>query len=330
MSDPTPPLSYTFETVPRPEVFVAAPSRSRPYWLHLLLLLATILTTLIVGAQVADNFRHRLPALTFGDGYLPLFHPLWIWHHPAILLTGIPFSASLMGILLAHEMGHFIFCEKNNVFATLPFFIPAPTPLGTFGAFIRIKSRIRSRQALFDIGIAGPIAGFVLAVPLLILGMALSQPLPPTIIESRYDVGFPAIFHLANWLVALFGHHAGPLQHLCLHPIAVAAWFGMLATALNLLPGGQLDGGHIVYAYSPRAHKWFTRGSIAVLVGLSVFWPGWFVWAVILGFTGWRHPAVPAWPELDGGRRKLALVAILLLALTFCPQPFLGQGWLGN
>jgi membrane-associated protease RseP (regulator of RpoE activity) len=327
MSDPTHPLSYTFEIPAHPEVYSVARAPRRPYWLHILLLLMTVLTTLIVGAQLAFNFSHRLPALSFGDGYMPLFHPMWLWQHPSALLMGIPFSATLMGILLSHEMGHFVYCEKYRVEATLPFFIPAPTPLGTLGAFIRIKSPIRSRQALMDIGVAGPIAGFVVAVPLLFLGLALSKPLPPIDATSRYDVGFPPIFILANHVIALFRHTQAPLDHLCLHPVAVGAWFGMLATALNLLPGGQLDGGHIIYAFAPRAHKWVTRATIGVLVALTYFWPGWFVWAVILGATGWRHPAVPVWPELDPPRRRLAFVALLLLALTFVPQPFLGQGW---
>jgi membrane-associated protease RseP (regulator of RpoE activity) len=286
-----------------------------------------MVTTLIVGAQLHDNFQRRLPAFTLGDGFMPLFHPLWIWQQPSRLLMGIPFSVALMAILLAHEFGHFLLCEKYRVNATLPFFIPAPTLIGTMGAFIRIKSPIRSRRALFDIGVAGPIAGFVVAVPLLLVGLALSKPLAPASGVESLGIGFPAVFHLAHWMVTASSPSAVPLGRLALHPIAVAAWVGMFATALNLLPGGQLDGGHIIYSVAPRAHKWVSRISVGVLALLSCFWFGWLVWAAILGVTGWRHPPVPAWPELDSRRRTLALIPVILLVLTIVPAPILGQGW---
>jgi membrane-associated protease RseP (regulator of RpoE activity) len=327
MSDPSQPLSYTFEVPPRREVFVVTRRKPRPYWLHLLLLLGTMLTTLIVGAQLQENFRHGLPAFTLGSELMPLFRPTWIWQHPTRLIMGVPFSAALMTILLAHELGHFLLCEKYGVNATLPFFIPAPTLIGTMGAFIRIKSSIGSRRALFDIGIAGPIAGFVVAIPLLLLGLALSKPLVPVIGKESLDVGFPLVFHIAHRVLAAVSGNAIPLRQLALHPIAVASWVGMFATALNLLPGGQLDGGHIIYAVAPRAHKWITRTTVIVLALMSAFWLGWMVWAVILGVTGWRHPAVAPWPNLDPRRRAISLVAVALLLLTIVPAPILGQGW---
>jgi membrane-associated protease RseP (regulator of RpoE activity) len=298
--------------------------------LHLLLLLLTLLTTLIVGARLQFNFDHNLPAFTTETFALPLFPLKWIWHQPSRLVMGIPFCTTLMGILLAHEMGHYLLCEKNRVFATLPFFIPAPTLIGTLGAFIRIKSPIRSRQALFDIGIAGPIAGFLIALPVLFWGLALSKPMPAGASASLLDFGYPLIFRVSHQLLALVVPRAPALENLYLHPIAVAAWVGMFATALNLLPGGQLDGGHIVYAFSPRAHKWVTRICIAVLVPLGMFyWAGWLVWAVILGFTGMRHPNVPKWPDLDPTRRGLAWLALLMLALTFVFAPFHGASLVG-
>ena len=326
MSDPSQPLAYTFEVVPRPEVMAVAQRQKRPYWLHLLLLLLTMLTTLIVGAQLYDNFLHGLPPFTPGNEFIPLFSPKWILQHPIRLLMGVPFSAALMSILLAHEMGHFLWCEKYGVRATLPFFIPAPTLIGTMGAFIRIKSPIRTRQALFDIGVAGPIAGFVVALPVLLLGLALSKPLVPTMGRESFDVGFPLIFQIGHWLLA--SRQSVPLRQLALHPIAVAAWAGMFATSLNLLPGGQLDGGHILYAVAPRAHRAVTIATVGVLAVLSVFWIGWLVWAVLLGITGWRHPAVAPWPELDAGRLALTVGVVLLLVLTFVPAPIVGQGWL--
>jgi len=329
MSDPPQPLSYTFQVVDRPEIAAAAHRTNRPYWLHLLLLLLTMLTTLTVGAQLYENYRHGLPAFTIGSEILPLFSPRWIWQHPSRLLLGVPFSAALMTILLAHEMGHFILCERYGVEATLPFFLPAPTLIGTMGAFIRIKSPIRSRKALFDIGIAGPIAGFAFAAPLLLVGLVMSHPMGAASSgKESFDLGFPLVFHIAHRLLAAFGMDGTPLQALSLHPIAVAAWVGMLATALNLLPGGQLDGGHIVYAVAPRAHKWVTRVTVIVLAALSGFWLGWLIWAVFLGFTGWRHPAVPVWPGLSPKRKALAFLAFAMLLITIVPAPILGQGWL--
>jgi Zn-dependent protease len=327
MSEPSQPVTYPFEVQSHPSAYVVTRRKVRPYWLHLLLLLLTTLTTLVVGAQIGDNFLRGLPAFALGDGFLPLFHPRWIWQHPSRLLLGVPFSATLMAILLAHEFGHFFLCEKYGVNATLPFFIPAPTLIGTMGAFIRIKSPIHSRRALFDIGIAGPIAGFVVALPLLLIGLALSRPLMTVIGVDSISIGFPAIFHLAHWIVTPASSGGVPLGRMALHPVAVAAWVGMFATALNLLPGGQLDGGHIIYAVAPRAHRWVSRVSVVILIVLSCFWIGWLVWALILGVTGWRHPPVAPWPELDSRRQRLSLVAVALLALTIVPAPILGQGF---
>jgi membrane-associated protease RseP (regulator of RpoE activity) len=329
MSNSTPPVSYTFEVSSYPQVFVAPPAPNRRYWLHILLLLITLFTTLVVGARLQYNFAHDLPAFTDDSVVLPLFHLQWLARHPSDIFLGIPFSLTLMGILLAHELGHFILARRNGVDATLPFFIPAPTLIGTFGAVIRIKSPIRSRQALFDIGIAGPIAGFLVAVPVLFWGLALSKPMPPTAFDSSLILGYPLIFNLVYRAVAPLMPHAAPLGSLYLHPVGVAAWVGMLATALNLLPGGQLDGGHITYAVAPRAHRWVTWASILALIPLGIhFWPGWLVWAVILGFTGLRHPNVPKWPPLDRNRRALALLAVLMLLLTFALTPI--RGFLGS
>jgi len=329
MSNSTPPVSYTFEVSSYPQVFAAAPAQRRRYWLHISLLLITLFTTLVVGARLETNFLHNQPAFSDDSVVLPLFHLKWLVRHPADILLGLPFSLTLMGILLAHELGHFIVAKRNGVDATLPFFIPAPTLIGTFGAVIRIKSPIRSRQALFDIGIAGPIAGFLVAVPVLFWGLALSKPMPPSALDSSLLLGYPLIFNIVYRAVAPLTAHPVALGSLYLHPVGVAAWVGMLATALNLLPGGQLDGGHITYAIAPRAHRWVTWASILVLIPLGIhYWPGWLVWAVILGFTGLRHPNVPKWPPLDGNRRALALLAVLMLVLTFALAPI--RGLLGS
>lgn len=323
MSDSHLPSSYTFEVPSYPQVFVAAPPVRRRWWLHILLLMLTLATTLVVGARLQYNFLHNLPAFTTDNVALPLFPVRWIAQQPSRLFMGIPFSLTLLGILLAHEMGHFVVAERNGVYATLPYFVPAPTLIGTFGALIRIKSAIPSRKALFDIGIAGPIAGFLVALPILLWGLALSKPMPPGTPSSALEFGYPLIFTLFHhWLVSVT-HHAGSLNALYLHPVGIAAWVGMFATALNLLPGGQFDGGHIVYAVAPRAHKWATRTTIGVLIPLGAyFWMGWWVWALILAFTGMRHPNVAPWPDIGPERRWLALTAVAMLVLTLVVAPF--------
>jgi membrane-associated protease RseP (regulator of RpoE activity) len=232
---------------------------------------------------------------------------------------------SLLGILTAHELGHFVYCVRRKVYATLPFFIPAPTLIGTLGAFIRIKSPIRSRSDLFDIGIAGPIAGFVVAVPVLFFGLMMSTPLPVGMPQSDVVFGSPLIFHLVHRALATMGNGTNAhftLSTLYFHPIAVAAWVGMFATSLNLLPGGQLDGGHIIFGVNPRLHRRITLLSIVILLPLSwYYWAGWLVWAIVLRMTGDRHPEVPHYPPLNKKRLLLAAFALLMLILTFSPLP---------
>jgi membrane-associated protease RseP (regulator of RpoE activity) len=226
----------------------------------------------------------------------------------------------LMLILLAHELGHYLYCEYYGVYATLPFFIPAPTLIGTLGAFIRIRSPIRSRTALFDIGIAGPIAGFVVATIVLMFALPLSRMMPGAA-HGDIDLGYPLIFRLL-W-AALGKSQSASLQSVYLHPTAIAAWVGMFATALNLLPGGQLDGGHIVFSIAPRAHKLISRLTILALIPMALyFWAGWLIWAILLRISGMRHPVVAEWPEVAGARRWLAVFALIMLVLTFAPAPF--------
>lgn len=333
MSDPTPPISYTFEVPAYPQVRSAAPTERRPYWLHILLLVLTTLATLVVGAQLQYNFIHDLPAFDSDTFAYSFLHPGSIIRSPHYLLTGIPFCVTLMSILLAHEFGHFLLCERYQVYATLPYFLPGPiiSPIGTFGAVIRIKSPIRSRKALFDIGIAGPIGGFLVALPVLFWGLALSRPVADGSVSSAADFGYPPIFYLVHRLLAPVVHDSAPLNALYLHPVAIAAWVGMLATALNLLPGGQFDGGHIIYAVAPRAHKWITRTTIALLIPMGIlFWPGWLLWAVILAFTGAKHPNVPKWPDIGKPRLWLSLLGLLMLVLTLALAPVRGYGVLSR
>ncbi len=243
MSDYPAPLPSNGDRPLPYQVFVARPLRRR-YWLHALLLVATLFTTLAVGARLQHNFKRLHPAYATDPDFLPLF---WALRQPSRLLLGVPFSLTLLGILLAHEMGHFLFCLRYRVRATLPFFLPAPTLIGTLGAFIRIRSPIPSRRALFDIGIAGPIAGFVVAVPALAVGMMLSREAPQIVAHSQLHFGHPLIFELMWSLLPLPNPAGGSLlTGIYFHPVAVAAWVGMFATALNLVPGGQFDGGHII------------------------------------------------------------------------------------
>jgi membrane-associated protease RseP (regulator of RpoE activity) len=297
-----------------PPVIVVRPPR-RPYLLHLALFLLTIFTTLIVGAHMQHNFNTGQPLFDTGEHLFPW---RWVFEDPQRLWMGVPFSLSLLGILFAHEMGHFVLAVRNRVYATLPFFIPAPTLIGTFGAFIQIKSRFQSRQALFDIGIGGPIAGFVVAIPITLVGILLSRPLPASAGEA--EIGYPLIFYLVQLLVP----NSAPLAAMLPHPVAIAAWVGMLATTLNLMPGGQLDGGHMLYALSPAWHARITKLTIIALLPLAYyFWSGWLIWAVALLVTR-RHPAVPLYPELEPSRRRLALLGFGIFVLTFVPAPFVG------
>lgn len=316
MSEIIPPVPRVETELPTVEVFLPRPAPRHRYWLHLLLLLLTFGTTMLVGTRLELNFLHGKPLFSFGEDVIPLFPIRMVWHDPRLILMGIPFSLTLMAILLTHEMGHYIYCVRYGVYATLPFFIPAPTLIGTMGAFIRIKSPIRSRTALFDIGIAGPIAGFLVATVVLLFSLPLSKPAPP--IQGDLVIGYPLIFHLLHWF--LWGQGSGwPLSRMLLHPMAIAAWVGMFATALNLLPGGQLDGGHIVYAVFPRAHKYITVLTIGILIPMAWLSPSWILWAALIAITGFRHPPVPTWPDLPPNRRLLALLALLMLVLTFAP-----------
>jgi membrane-associated protease RseP (regulator of RpoE activity) len=264
------------------------------------------------------NFRRGIPTLSLDDNFLSVFP--WALHHPTQLVLGIPFSFTLMLILFAHEMGHYLYCRHYGVDATLPFFVPFPSLFGTMGAFIRIKSPIGSRAALFDIGIAGPIAGFVFAMVALIAGLLLSKPLPTLALSPDLEFGYPLIFRIAHRVLGF----PLPLTRMNLSPVAIAAWVGIFATALNLLPGGQLDGGHIVFSISPSLHRIISGLTILILIPLGIYrWTGWILWAVLLAVSGMRHPMVPEWPGIRGRRRWLAVLAIIMLLLTFTPMPFM-------
>jgi len=249
-----------------------------------------------------------------------------ILNHPLDLLNGLPFAFTILVILLAHEMGHYLTCRYYGIDATLPYLIPAPppfNPFGTFGAVIKIRSRFPDRRQLFDVGIAGPLAGFIFIIPSLIIGLQLSTPFSladPS--QGTLEFGEPLIFHLAA--MAFFPGEAG--APISLHPIGWAAWFGMLATSINLLPIGQLDGGHIVYGlFGARIHRIISFVAFGALVGISFYsWPmlGYLLFALILIFIGFRHPRPGAeFPRLGRGRFLIALIALIIFVLTFMPVP---------
>ena len=298
-------------------------ARKDRVWLHVLLVLLTLGTTTIAGVDHYLAFQNN-----FASPSLSL----------SLIAHGLAYSLTILAILGSHEMGHYLACRYYGIDATLPFFLPAPLILtGTFGAVIRIRQPIFNKSALFDIGIAGPIAGFVVAVPALLLGLHWSTvshppsgPLPPNVVWLT--LGEPLLFKLASWLVW------GPLPDslsLNMHPVAFAAWFGLLMTALNLFPIAQLDGGHISYSVFGRRATWITYAGFLVALSLSLVSYSWVFWtvtiAVMLFMAGPRHP--PVMDEdvpLSKGRFWLALVALIIFALCFTPAPIQPMDLLGR
>jgi membrane-associated protease RseP (regulator of RpoE activity) len=269
--------------------------------------------------ELPPKFQHKLavPILLFIATALStaIFTPFGPWYAFGILL-----------ILGAHEFGHYFACRWHNVDCTLPFFLPAPfLPLtGTLGAVIRIREPFPSRRALFDIGVAGPLAGFVTLIPFLIVGVYWSTvDVVPPAGEFQLWLGEPYLF---RW-VARTIH--GPLVEgtdIVIHPLGFAAWFGMLATALNLLPFGQLDGGHIAYAVLGRRSWLVSVATLGLVITLAWFSQSWIVMAVLLTamsyFMGFRHPApLDDWTPLSPGRVLVALLALAILIGCFTPEP---------
>jgi membrane-associated protease RseP (regulator of RpoE activity) len=297
----------------------AAPTQSwrarDRYWINALLLLLTLGSTTLVGARLSANFQANRPAFEIDS---LVGSVLQIATTPRALLPGFWFSLPLLFILLAHESGHYFACQFYGVDASLPYFIPAPTFLGTLGAFIRIRAPIYSKRVLFDIGVAGPIAGFVALLPILAIGLAYSKVIPGIANQGDLVCGNPLLLRLLDRLI----FPGVPTADIYLHPAARAAWWGLLATALNLLPIGQLDGGHILYAFVGRRHKLLSKIFIAVLVPLGfLWWYGWLVWAGLLMFFGMRHPAIYDAARIGPGRTKLGWLALTIFLLSFTLAP---------
>jgi membrane-associated protease RseP (regulator of RpoE activity) len=302
---------------PLPAVGPPAPPAPRSRWgLAALLFLATLVTTTTLGAV-----WHRA-ALGEELSWVTPADAAAAWRDRAALGAGLAFSLPLLFILLCHEMGHYLACRRYGLPATPPFFLPAPWGLGTFGAFIRIKAPIRGKRELFDVGVAGPIAGFVALLPFLFYGIAESEPTELRVAEGGTPTVVLGSNLLMRWTIQALHPGLGAQMGLDLHPFALAAWVGLLATALNLLPLGQLDGGHILYAATGRLQRRLALPLWVALALASLLWPGWMMWCAIVLFMGLHHPPVrdEAAP-LGAGRRWIALLALALLLLCFMPVP---------
>jgi membrane-associated protease RseP (regulator of RpoE activity) len=295
--------------------------------LSIILCILTALTTTSTGALYMWNFRRGLPAFATASDFVPL---LWIFNHPGELVSGLSFSVTLLGILLAHEFGHWTLCARHRIMASWPYLLPAPTLSGTAGAVIRIRFGIPSLNALMDVGVAGPIFGFVLAIPATIVGLLLSKAAAGPTQQVLIQLNAPLTMQLFYWPMRLLVPSLPPIGDLVWHPVLIAAWVGLFITSLNLIPAGQLDGGHILYAISRRWHR---RATIIVPVLLLVagitLWIGWLLWGAILLIPAMRHPYVPPLPNLTGKRAGYGWIGLLMLALTFLPAPFADAGLLG-
>lgn len=283
-----------------------------------LLFLATVISTLAVGAQFARDYSQDVAPFT--DHYDPWRNLL----RPHALLAGLPFSFTLMTILLAHELGHFFACRYYGIAASYPYFIPFPSIFGTMGAFIRIRSPIVNRKALFDVGLAGPVVGFVFAVPALALAIAYSKVVPGAQSGAEISFGAPLLMEVLTRLL----RPGVEAQALLLHPVGQAAWVGLFSTGLNLMPIGQLDGGHILFSLSSENHRRISFLAVMALLALGYTgWAGWYMWAALSLLFGFRHPVLlDRWDPIDAKRRVWALAALGIFVLCFIPVPIVLHG----
>jgi membrane-associated protease RseP (regulator of RpoE activity) len=271
-----------------------------PY-LHIALFLLTFLSMLVAGALFQKGVD--------------------IFAEPWRIIEGLPFSLTLMVILLSHELSHYFTSRKHHTKATLPYFIPAPSLIGTFGAFIKMKSPITTRKALVDIGASGPIAGFILSVIAALVGLQYSRVVPITETAGGLRLGDSILFSLLTR--AVIGTPPESYDIL-LHPVAFAGWIGFFVTSMNLIPIGQLDGGHIAYAFLRERHRALSIGLVVVLVVLGLFfWELWALWGGLMIVLGLRHPPVIYWEvPLDRKRKIAGALAFIIFIITFMPSPF--------
>lgn len=271
-------------------------------WIHIILFIATFMSTLVVGSFLTQQ-------------------PEEIIKNPLKILHGLSFSLTLMTMLLCHELSHYFASKKHNIKATLPYFIPAPTLIGTLGAFIKMRSPITTRRALIDIGASGPIAGFIVSFMATIIGLPMSQVVQTKTTAGGLVLGDSLLFYFLSWIV--FGNIPASYD-VVLHPVAFAGWIGFFVTALNLIPVGQLDGGHIAYAILGERHAKISKILVLIMLLIGLFfWEGWVIWAVLLLILGLRHPPVLFWEvPLDDRRRLISWITAIIFLLTFIPMPF--------
>jgi membrane-associated protease RseP (regulator of RpoE activity) len=283
---------------------------------------ATVVTTTANGARFMQNFLEGLPPVIREVDLWPWG---WLAAHPGLYLNGLAFSGTLLTILLTHEFGHYFACRSHAIDSTLPWVLPSPTLSGTAGAVIRIRSRIPTRNALMDVGIYGPLAGYVVSLVAVAAGFLLSADMPVHVRGIHFG-GAPLTIRLVHRVLAIWNPQLPAFDRLAPHPVLVAGWIGLFITSLNLIPGGQLDGGHILYAISPRLHRYCTRALPVALLAAGVFcWIGWLVWGALLLIPAMRHPCVFSDDKLSRGRFAFGVVALALLLLTFTPTPFYGN-----
>lgn len=327
--------SYLAETPDGLELLLIDPAGDpeAPRWsLHGFLLLLTLFTTFMAGALLAGVDPLRAEAFQIWGAWIPIPTTV-VWEE---MLLGAPFGLTLVGILLAHELGHYGAALTRGIRVTPPYFIPFPayySIVGTLGAFIRLKSPMVRRNILFDVGAAGPWISFLVSVPALAVGLALSGTAPgaadsltPFVIRFGGEPVWIGSSLVTRAMAELFFPGTPGVQPLVLHPVALAGWVGLFVTALNLLPFGQLDGGHVLYALGGRKiQRWAGWGFLVLLVPLGYLWWGWWLWggvAVVLSRGRVGHPPVlQESVPLDPFRRALALGAILIFFLTFVPLP---------
>ena len=293
-------------------------------WLNVLLFALTVVSTFFVGISWSLSY-------IYGDAInqdFPFNFKAAFLKDPSVISLSVVYAVVLLVILMGHELGHYLTCRHYRIDATLPFFIPAPTLIGTLGAFIKIKSPITRKQQLFDIGVAGPLTGFILALPALVVGMALSKVVPALPRSESLVFGEPL---LLRFITALIFKHIPAGHDILLHPVAFAGWVGVLVTAFNLFPMGQLDGGHIGFALIGRKALVLARVFLVVFVIMGVFfWVGWFVWALLILLLGLKHPRVlDEDVPLSRGRKAVGALIVVIFILSFIPDPIKGLNLFG-
>jgi Zn-dependent protease len=307
-------------------------------WVNVVLLVLTILSVWLAGAMYAYSYNHpNAEVNSLAELYRVTLMNFW---------DGLPFALSLMAILLAHEFGHYLMGRRHNEDVTLPFFIPLPIPggIGTMGAVIQMKSPVKNRRLLLDIGIAGPIAGLVVAIPVLLLGLSLSKlgPVQPAsqlegnsilYLLLKYSVfgqllpaplDYNGVSPLLYWVRYVLTGTPAPIggMDVQLNPIAWAGWVGLLVTSLNLIPAGQLDGGHVMYALFGKRVRRLLVPIMITLAALGFFWPGWWLWIFLLFIFGRvSDEPLDQITQLDKRRKVIAVLVVLLFVMVFIPIP---------